>query len=557
LSEPHGRRELFYEILTVTGFCLFLQYFGVAALGLTGADEPRYAQIAREMLGRGDWVTPTLYGRHWFEKPILYYWSVMVSYSALGVSDWAARLPAATFATGAVFAVWAFLRRLLPGAQLDGALFTASSVALLGFARSAGPDMLLAASFTIAMLAWMSWSLNGEKRWLLAFYVFTALGMLAKGPVAPALAGVIVVAYALLRREPKLVARTLWLPGIALFLAVALPWFVLVQLRNPEFFRVFVVEHNMARFATNLYRHKQPFWYYLPVLLAGTLPWTVYWLATMWDGLRSLWQRNAASSASEMRAAPCALEGERATTSLQIVQFLLVWVVVVVGFFSVSQSKLPGYILPALPACTMLAALYVHRRAGARPNFTLFTLHAALLATLVAAVLLVPYAIARSSNAPRITAGVLAAVVFAGVSWTVWRRGLGMLRFTTLAPLIVLLAFLLRPAAPVLDAKFSYRLAAAALDRIDNRTSQVAIYKLPRQVGYGLAYYRGRPVAWYDPNYIDQPRGVPSGDHMVVAPPGMEDPIATLAGGRRVSRVGEYAPQKMVFYWVSAAAPHP
>lgn len=534
------RRELIYEVLTVAGFCLFLLYFGAAAIGLTGADEPRYAQIAREMLARGDWVTPVLYGQHWFEKPILYYWAAMGSYRVFGVSDWAARLPAATFASAAVFAIFFFLRRFRPGTQLDGALMTASSVALIGFGRAAGPDMLLAATFTMAMLAWMTWRSTGERRWLLAFYFCAALGTLAKGPVAPALAGGIVALYALLRREPRALLRTLWLPGIGLFLAVALPWYLLVQVRNPEFFRVFVVEHNVARFATNLYRHKQPFWYYLPVLLAATLPWTWYWLAGTWEAVRR-WRQDAAPAGGD--------------TGGELRQFLLVWIGFVVVFFSLAQSKLPGYILPALPACTVLVAEYAQRRAGARPNFSLLALHAGVLATLVAAVLLVPYALARSAAPPRVTAGVLAALVFVGVSWTIWRRGLRMLRFATLAPLVVLLAFLLRLAAPVLDAKFSYRGAAAELDRLDNRSSLVAVYKLPRQVGYGLAYYRGRPVTWYDPNYFDQPAGIPAVDHMVVAPAGMEDSLANVAG-RRVSRVGEYAPQKLVFYWVSAAAPH-
>jgi 4-amino-4-deoxy-L-arabinose transferase-like glycosyltransferase len=521
------RRNLIVEAATVLAFCAFLQYFGAAAIGLAGADEPRYAQIAREMLARHDWVTPVLYGQPWFEKPVLYYWSAMTSYSIFGVSDWAARLPAATFATAAVLAIWAFLRRFRPGAQTDGALMTACSVALIGFGRSAGPDMLLAATVTIAMLAWMAWRLSEEKRWLAAFYFFSALGMLAKGPVAPALAGAVIVLFALLRREPRTILRTLWLPGIALFLVVALPWYVLVQMRNPEFFRIFVLEHNLARFSTNLFRHQQPFWYYAPVVLLGTLPWTIYWLAAVIDGFRR-WREES--------------DGLR--------QFLLLWSFFVLFFFSISRSKLPGYILPALPACTLLAAEYVHRREGARPNFTLLTLHAAVLATLVAGVLLVPYAMAHAANAPRVTASVLAAIAFVATSWTVWRSGLRMLRFVTVVPMIVLLAFLLRVAAPVLDAKASYRQAAAALDGIDGRHSQLAIYKSKREAEYGLAYYRNQVV----PRYGRDP--IPAGDHMVIAPAGAEEEVMRLAGGRRVSRIGEYAPQKLVFYWVSRAVVH-
>jgi len=559
------RRNLLIELATVAGFCAFLQYFGAAAIGLTGADEPRYAQIAREMLARHDWVTPVLYGHPWFEKPILYYWSAMVSYKLFGVSDWAARLPAATFATAAVFGVYFFLRRFVrsaskPSTELDGALMTASSVALIGFGRSAGPDMLLAASFTLAMLAWMTWRLtltaaSDEKRWLLAFYFFSAVGALAKGPIAPVLAGLIVVLFALLRREPRTILRTLWLPGIAFFLAVAAPWYVVVQMRNPDFFHAFIVEHNLARFATNLYQHKQPFWYYVPVLLLGTLPWTVYWLAAVVDAARRAWRRDAATPAGETPALLRPLGPVRATTPL-LQQFLLTWMVAVVGFFSIAQSKLPGYILPALPACTMLVADYVERKRGEKPNFGLLALHAGVLALMFAAVLLVPYAMVQPGTAPRVTAGVLAAIVFVAVAWTVYARGLRMLRFATLVPVLVLLAFLLRLAAPVLDAKTSYRQAAEALDAIDHRSAKLAIYKSRREAGYGMAFYRAQTVTWYEPTYFDQPSGIPGGDHMVMAPAGMEAELSRLAGGRRVSKVGEYAPQKLVFYWVSPAMEH-
>jgi 4-amino-4-deoxy-L-arabinose transferase-like glycosyltransferase len=235
---------------------------------------------------------------------------------------------------------------------------------------------------------------------------------------------------------------------------------------------------------------------------------------------------------------------------------LLLWIFAVVGFFSIAQSKLPGYILPALPACTVLVADYVERKRGAKAGFGLLTLHAGVLALLFGSVLLVPYALAQPGNAPRITAGVLAGIVFVAVAWTVYVRGLRLLRFVTLVPVVVLLAFLLRLAAPVLDAKVSYRQPAAALDDIDHRSSQLAIYKTRREVGYGMAFYRGQTVTWYQPTYFDQPAGIPSGDHMVVAPAGVEEELSRLAGGRRVSKVGEYAPQKLVFYWVSPAAMH-
>jgi hypothetical protein len=182
--------------LLLAGFCGFLFFFGLAYFGLLGADEPRYAQVAREMLARHDWITPTLGGKPWLEKPALYYWQAMLAYSVFGVSDWAARLPSALDATLMVVAVYLFLRRFRPGFQLDGALMTASASGVIGFARAASTDMPLAATFTIAMLAWYAWYESAGKRYLAMSYIFLGLAMLAKGPVAPFLAAVIVIVFA-------------------------------------------------------------------------------------------------------------------------------------------------------------------------------------------------------------------------------------------------------------------------------------------------------------------------------------------------------------------------
>ena len=155
--------------LLLVGFCGFLFFFGLAYFGLLGADEPRYAQVAREMLARHDWITPTLGGQPWLEKPVLYYWQAMLAYKVFGVSDWAARLPSAVDATLMVVAVFLFLRRFRFGAELDGALITASAAGIVGFARAASMDMHLAATFTIGMLAWYAWHESEKKAYLAAF----------------------------------------------------------------------------------------------------------------------------------------------------------------------------------------------------------------------------------------------------------------------------------------------------------------------------------------------------------------------------------------------------
>src|SRR5208282_6429284 len=144
---------------------------------------------------------------------------------------------------------------------------------IVGFSHAAATDMPLAACFAIALLAWYAWYESRRRIDLLLFYTLLALGTLAKGPVAPALAAAIIFLFIAVKRDWQAISTTLSIPGIVLYLAVALPWYVAVELRNPEFFRVFILEHNLARFSHNLYHHPQPFWFYLPVFLLAIMPW--------------------------------------------------------------------------------------------------------------------------------------------------------------------------------------------------------------------------------------------------------------------------------------------
>ncbi len=229
------------DVLLLTGFCGFLFFYGLGAFGLIGADEPRYAQVAREMLERHDWVAPTLGGRPWLEKPPLYYWQAMLAYSIFGVSDTAARIPSAVDATVLVIAVYLFFRKFRRRVEVDAALIAASCAGVIGYARAASMDMALTASFAVGMLDWWAWRESGERIYLAGFYVCAALGMLAKGPVAPFLAAAVIVAFAAFTHEWRSVLRTLWLRGILLFLVIGVPWYVAVQMQNPQFFREFIL----------------------------------------------------------------------------------------------------------------------------------------------------------------------------------------------------------------------------------------------------------------------------------------------------------------------------
>ena len=526
------RRTTAIELLTVAGFCAFLFYFGLAAFGLVGADEPRYAQIAREMLARHDWVTPVLYGHPWLEKPPLYYWRAMVAYRLFGVSDWAARLPSATAATVMVAVIYFFLWRFRPGTQLNGALMTAASAGVIGFARGAGTDMQLAASFTIGMLAWFVWYAGGRRLWLPFFYLFMGLGTLAKGPVSPFLAGVIIVTFAWVRQEAKLILRTLWWPGILLFVAVALPWYITVQTHNPQFAREFILQHNLERFTTNRYHHRQPFWYFLPVLLAGVLPWTALTVAGWVETIRN-WKEAHAERQGSLPA------------------FLVLWTAVVLVFFSLSGSKLPGYILPAVPACTILAADWVARRE--RLGRAVVIIQGVLSGGLLAGALLYPSLLAFRHGAIPATARWIAigtgVVVLVATVAALAAKGSAALRLVVLTPVILGLAFLLRPGAPAIDNALSARPVAREIAQMESRPVPVAVFKASRETEYGLAFYRNQPIPRYE-------RGeIPAQDNLVVAPGDAEDDLIKLVRPRRVSRLGAFAPQRLEFFWVSTPPP--
>ncbi len=537
---PPNRR--WTEPAALALFCAFLFFFGLGAFGLVGADEPRYAQIAREMLARHDWVTPTLGGNPWLEKPVLYYWQAMLSYMMFGVSDWAARVPGAVSASAMIAAIYLFMRRFRSGSQFDVALIAASSAGVIGFARAASTDMPLAAAFTIGMLGWLAWLFTGRRLWLAGFYGFIALGALAKGPVAPALAAAIIVLFALAHRDWRLIVRTLWIPGILLFCAVALPWYIAVQMRNPEFFRVFILQHNLARFGTNLFRHERPLWFFVPVLLLGIVPWTTFFVAGLVHSIRSCIRLRTSGDTPDYAA------------QTHLPTLLVIWTIVFLVFFSFSQSKLPGYVLPAIPACAMLAGDYVFRRLSlGRPvHVVILSLHSALAALTFAAALLAPYRIQGTSApaAARDVAAALGAVIFVAMTITLRRSGLRILRFTTLVPVILAIAFLLRLAAPTLDNALSARPLARILEQTETTRAPIAVFHVRRSMEYGLAFYRNQVIQSYDRAEI------PVSDHMLVAASGTESELARLLPGRRLSHLGTFAPQQLDYYWVSTPREH-
>jgi len=539
---------LFLQLALVVGVCCFFFFFGLGAFGLTGADEPRYAQIAREMLARHDWIVPTLNGAPWLEKPALLYWKMINSYSIFGVSDWAARVPAAFHAMALVLGIFFFMRRFRFASELDAAMIAASSAGMIGFGRGASTDMLVSAPFALAMMSWWTWHQTSKKLWLVIFYGLLGVGALAKGPVAPALAVLVVGAYAVLRRDGKIFVRSLSIPGFVLFSAIVLPWFVAIQAKVPQFFRVFFIEHNLERFGTNLYQHSQPFWYYIPVFLLAALPWTFFAMPALIEAARNAWKRWRVNP--EPMTIDAAAQGDDGLTS-----FLFLWIVVPIIFFSISRAKLPGYILPAIPAAALLTADYIHRLKAVPRLLT--ALHALLCAMLLVGALMAPFAMVKQAPPSSLQIGmtVTGAVIAVMVLLMVRREGVRVLHFVTLVPTILAVAFLLRPAAATIDRTQSARPINQELAKLGVSASEpVATFNVKRQVAYGLDFYRNQPISHYEhEGPLDMPTGIPSAMHVVVAKEGSLGAVQAAVGNRQVQPIGTFPLQHLEFFQVSAA----
>ena len=316
-------------------------YLGTTgALPLLGRDEPRYVQIGRAMLESGDWITPRLGGFNWFEKPVLLYWMVASSFGIFGVSEWAARLGPALCGLGSAALLWWMVRPLSESAARWSALAAASSIGLIAFSHGATFDIVLTFCLTLALCAWWrAQTAPDEKRarrFLALCWASVGLAFLAKGLVAFILPALTLIFYQAIRGRRERPKIGFWW-GFPLSLAVGLVWYGPVMWSNSTFFHVFFIEHHFERFTSDKFKHHQPIWFYLEILPLLLLPWTPFLLVSLWN---TRWRN--------LRAA---------TPDAQLLAFAWAWVLAPIAFFSLSGSKLPGYILPALPGACVVVGL--------------------------------------------------------------------------------------------------------------------------------------------------------------------------------------------------------
>lgn len=335
LTGPLTRRAVFALLVALT----LLWFANLDYRRLVHPDEGRYAEIPREMVVSGDWVTPRLDGIKYFEKPVLQYWLTAAAYEAFGVHHWTARLwPAFAGWLGVLFVGYAGLRLggpeqgLYSAAALGGCLWYVLNAHILTL--DAGVTLWMSVGLGSLFIAQRASATVGERRaWMWGSWAALALATLSKGLIGIVLPGAALVVYTLATRDWALWRRLHIVSGLAVFLALATPWFTIVSLRNPEFFGFFFIHEHFTRFLTTEHRRTGAWWYFIPILLAGILPWLT---VLLWTAKR-MWT-DAASEAN----------------GFNWQRFALVWSAVIFVFFSVSESKLPSYILPMFPALALL-----------------------------------------------------------------------------------------------------------------------------------------------------------------------------------------------------------
>jgi len=331
----------------------------LATRPLFNPDEGRYAEIPREMQSGGDWVIPHLNGLAYIEKPPLQYWATALSFRLLGTSEFAARLYCALTALGTILLVWFAARRLQgPDAGWRAASVLSGMLMFVVLGQLLTLDMSLTFYMTLSLTGFLLAQQTAQpRRWMLLAWAAAGLGVLTKGLVAAAIPAAVLILYSAYSRDFVPWRRLHAGLGLPIFLAISVPWHWLAARRLPDFLEFFFVHEHLARYLTPIADRQEPWWFFGGVFLAGSVPWTLPALRALGGG----WRRRATGTTGTTgtigaagAAGAGALTG--AAGAFQPGVFLWIWVVFIGVFFSLSDSKLMPYILPAMPALALLVA---------------------------------------------------------------------------------------------------------------------------------------------------------------------------------------------------------
>jgi 4-amino-4-deoxy-L-arabinose transferase-like glycosyltransferase len=339
LKSAVTRYSKFYTQILIT-FFLLIYITPLGTHGLFEPDEGRYAEIPREMIESGDYITPKLNYVKYFEKPVLTYWMSAASFKIFGENEFAARLPSALCALLGIAVVWGLGTRIF-GRRTGvlSAVMLGTSLLYFAIGTITLTDMPVSLFITAAMAAFYFGALSADRRWYLLCYAAMALAVLTKGLIGVVLPAGIVFWYVVFTKKWRLIPHFLYVPGILLFFAISVPWFYLVCKENPDFFRFFFIQEHFQRYATTMHNRYEPFWFFLSLMPAAVMPWTGF--------LPSLFSKSGV------------LRSPGSPEERDAVIFLLVWFGVILLFFSASSSKLIPYIVPCLPPLVILMAASV------------------------------------------------------------------------------------------------------------------------------------------------------------------------------------------------------
>lgn len=339
-------------VLVLTLLVAFLALSELGYRKLANPDEGRYSEIAREMAATGDFVTPRLNGLKYFEKPPMQYWATAAAFSLFGESEFSARLYTFLCGIGCILLI----------AYTGSRLFDHETGALAALVLLAAPYFMMLSEIVTLDMGLTFWMTLGvcsfllaqatayhheRRRWMLLAWVGMAVAVLSKGLIGIVFPAAAIFLYCLIQLDFRLLLKLEWLRGLAVFFAIAAPWFVVVSMRNPEFAHFFFIHEHVERFLTTSHRREAAWWFFVPIVFAGFLPWMIALLPATISG----WRTPPLSKSDGSTFAP--------------LKFMLLFSAFVLLFFSKSSSKLPAYVLPMFPLLALVMAVYL-RKAGTR-----------------------------------------------------------------------------------------------------------------------------------------------------------------------------------------------
>lgn len=488
--EPPWRRDI--VILTLLFGVLFAWRLGSAPL--MNPDEGRYAEVPREMVASGDWVTPRLDGVPYFEKPPLMYWAVASCEKLLGLDEWSARITPAFMAMCGLLLTYGAGRRLFGrNAGFWAAVVQGTSVLYLALAHLLNIDMgvsvLMSATLLCFILAMCEE--RGKRRMLLflGMYASAALATLSKGLIGFLLPGAVMFLWLLLLREWRWLRPFYLFGGLVLFLAIAVPWHVLIARANPGWAHFYFIHEHFERFTDKGHGRYQPDWYFIPILILGLFPWTGFVWSSFRNGLRGGWSYRDVNARA---------------------WFLAIWAGFIFVFFSLSKSKLPNYILPVFPPIALSIGLWFSEIlkspdpfARMRPGLRIFAFLCGLIAAALCVAVLKPGMIREPAQAAELKpyAFVVAVILCIG-GWRalVPRGGPGSARgaITAMTATLVFMVGIILVAMPLIDVRSTKDVAVIARPLI-RPADKVFCY---HGFFHDFTYYTGRPVGLV--NYTDE-----------------------------------------------------